>query len=209
MRNAVPIVLIALVAVGVAAFVLVPTDDTPLPEERPISALDLPLAEHPPGDRAHGDEAHGEPGHTHEASGERRGPNGMPIPDDAPVKEAAALEREAHAPLGDAEAWVGERAEAHQDWIEATAAAMDIYATREQLDPQTSAAMQSVIAALQAEVGATRRAIEQGELNPITGRQDITAARETAEAELTEILGVEEANNFRLEMMKRVPGGVI
>lgn len=207
MRNAAPVVLIALVAVGAAAFLLTPERQT-LPEDRPVSALDIP----PPAD--HSDHVHGEGEgqHTHDpasASGDRRGPNGMPIPDNAPVKGSADLEREAHPPKNDAEAWVGERAQAHRDWIEATARGVDLYAAREQLDADTLAAMQSSLGHLQDEIGEIRQAMESGKLHPIQGRQDITAARETAEAEISEILGIEEANNFRLEMMKRVPGGVI
>ncbi|TNE85967.1 MAG: hypothetical protein EP330_23825 [Deltaproteobacteria bacterium] len=196
MRRAAVVAAIALFVAGGAALALRPGSEQTVAIE-PVPVTVAPAAA-PVHDHDHGP-----------ASGERRGPNGMPIPDDAPTKTAGWDETPRQPALNDAEAWVGERAEAHREWVESTGEALDIYADREELTPHEFAALHASITTMQDSIAATRQAIESGELAPIHGRQDITAARELCSAEVEEILGPDEAEAFRLEMMKRVRGGLL
>lgn len=140
---------------------------------------------------------------------DRRGASGRPLPEGTPVREAGWAPSPHRDARHDADAWVSERAEAHADWVENTAVALDIYADRRQLSDVQFAALSASIQALQDEVGEVRRQVESGELGPADAREAISAARAACTAELSELLGEQEADNFRLEMIKRVPGGVI
>jgi hypothetical protein len=151
-----------------------------------------------------------EAAHDHaEPTGGRRGPNGRPIPEDTPVRSAGWTQAPHRHALDDAQAWVGERAEAHERWLESTATALDIYADREQLGQEQFARVYEEVARMQATVGETRRRIEAGELTPADGRRAIYEAREACTEALNEVLGAQATEDFRLEMIKRVPGGLL
>lgn len=194
-KRAVAAVLALVIGVAVGAFVLTSEEEVHHPAPSPSSALEEEGPKERPRPAA--------------VAEDRRGANGMPIEEGVPIKEAGWAEHDYEQPLGDGAAWQGERAEAHRDWVERTGAALDIYADREQLSPEEFRELNGAISMMQKEIALTRQRIESGELHPIQGRAEITAARETCESQVTDLFGEEETTAFRLEMMKRVPGGVI
>lgn len=203
MNKPAAVVALALLALGVTSWFLVPSAQQAADQVVPEVVRERVTERHDERSVLRRERV---PEHTNaDEPQERRAPNGMPLLDGE--KEAGFPKVEQRRPLDSPGDWVGVRAEAHQQWVKKSMDALDFYADRERLSDGQYERLQATFGELHSTVEQTRQALEAGTMHPIEGRAEMTAARETAAAEVAEMFGDEEMHMMRLEMVKRVPGG--